>query len=208
MHGKTPPLFRQIVREMEQFNPLDYGPAFAPLLAFDRLRTLDAGKPNAEARAKLNALSVETAFGHAQIVDSNMAACCIAAVWLLHDFLDESHRISQGIETTSGSYWHGIMHRREGDYSNAKYWFRRVGQHEVMNLLASRAIDLASSRGCEHVINDLTSGGKWNPFVFVDLCQAAIRGNISDADLCRHIQQAEWELLFDYCYRAAVGANS
>ena len=45
-----------------------------------------------------------------------MAACCLCGLWLLHDFLDESHSLSQEITTDTGSYWHGIMHRREPDY--------------------------------------------------------------------------------------------
>jgi hypothetical protein len=49
-----------------------------------------------------------------------------AGLWLYVDDLDRSHHVSQSIETPVGSYWHGIMHRREGDFSNAKYWFRRA----------------------------------------------------------------------------------
>ena len=64
-----------------------------------------------------------------------MALACMAGLWLRHDFLDESHRISQDLENPSGSYWHGIMHRRELDFSNAKYWFRRVGMHRVFEPL-------------------------------------------------------------------------
>ena len=40
----------------------------------------------------------------------------------------------------------------------------------------------------------------------MDLCQAVVRGKSDARELCLDIQQAEWELLFDYCYRAAVGA--
>lgn len=118
-----------------------------------------------------------------------MASCCISGVWLLHDFLDESHTISQSIETPSGSYWHAIMHRREGDFSNSKYWYRRVGRHPVTDLIGERV------------------GGRHDPFAFVDRCEAAVRENNADRDACLDIQQAEWELLFDFCYRAAIGAS-
>lgn len=138
-------------------------------------------------RPELERLLVKSAFAHVDggVVDRGMAECCLAGVWLLHDFLDESHRISQGIDTASGGFWHGIMHRREGDFSNAKYWFRRVGPHPVIELLAQRL-------------------GAWDPFVFVDECQAATRtGN--NREQCLDRQQLEWEMLFDYCYQAAIG---
>jgi hypothetical protein len=47
-----------------------------------------------------------------------------AALWLYVDDLDRAHSISQGLESPEGSYLHGVMHRREGDFSNANYWFR------------------------------------------------------------------------------------
>ena len=66
-----------------------------------------------------------------------MAEGCLAGLWLLYDFLDESHTISQSLDTLEGSYWHGIMHRREPDYENAKYWFRRVPVHPIHAELAA-----------------------------------------------------------------------
>ena len=55
-----------------------------------------------------------------------------AALWLYVDELDRSHEISQNIKDATGSYWHGIMHRREGDFSNSHYWFTRAGIHPAM----------------------------------------------------------------------------
>ena len=55
-----------------------------------------------------------------------------SALWLYIDELDRSHTVSQGIDDSTGSFWHGIMHRREGDFSNSHYWFNKVGEHPAM----------------------------------------------------------------------------
>ena len=104
-----------------------YSALFRPLLAPDFLPPLGPGQLNEQYHAQLSDLRIETAF--AGIHDHDMASCCLAGLWLLHGFLDESHKISQDIETTAGSYWHALMHRREPDFSNAAYWFRRVDRH-------------------------------------------------------------------------------
>lgn len=191
---------------MNTFDPVVYGPSFEPLLATDRRRPLDAGSREVGAWPVLTELTIESAFADVELADRNMATCCIAGVWLLHDYLDESHTISQGIDTSSGSFWHAIMHRREGDFSNAKYWFRHVGQHPVYENLEMRATEIAAEHGEAAVVQQLSVGNKWQPSGFVDLCQSAQRGRTSTRDACLDVQQVEWELLFDFCYRAAVCA--
>ena len=54
-----------------------------------------------------------------------------SALWLYGSDLDRSHTISQGIEDSTGSFWHGIMHRREGDFSNSHYWMHRAIAHPL-----------------------------------------------------------------------------
>jgi hypothetical protein len=188
---------------MSQFDAHAYGPVFAPLLDIDRRRPLDAGRADASHRPALQALNID-AFRHTSVTDRDMAMCCISGVWLLHDYLDESHTISQSIETPSASFWHGIMHRREGDYSNAKYWFRRIGRHPAFEALGQRAAEMAAARGEERAARSLITAGQWEPFAFVDLCEANVRTQSSTHELCLDIQQAEWECLFDHCYQAAT----
>jgi hypothetical protein len=180
---------------MTPFDPNAYGPLLAGLLLPPRLPPLGPGVPNTAARPRLAGLSLEEAVAPRRVTDPDMAAACHAALWLYHDFLDESHTLSQEIHTPTGSYWHGLMHRREPDAANAAYWFRRVGEHPVFAALAGEAKALGLR----------LQAARWDPFAFIDLCEQH-RGSGGEQEmLLRRVQQREWELLFDWCYHAATG---
>ena len=177
-------------------------PLIAALLRPDADHPLGPGTPNREAHARLLALRVETAFAPQAVRDPDMARCCLAGLWLLHNYLDESHQISQEVHTPTGSYWHGLMHRREPDYSNSKYWFHRVGRHAVFAPLAEQAARLAGDAPAPAAL--LARQAEWDPFAFVDLCEASEAPTAPCHELCRRVQRAEWELLFAWCCARAV----
>jgi len=188
---------------MRSIDTEKYGPTLAEMLREARLAPLGPGTPNIAAKALLDRLSAATVLAPAAARDTDMAACCLAGLWLYHDFLDESHRICQDVGTPSGSYWHAVMHRREPDFSNSKYWFHRVGGHPIFSDLRQAAVQLAAA---DPAAPDWLKGhAAWDPFAFVDLCEAAQSGQKAAESLCRAIQQAEWDLLFDYCHRQALG---
>jgi hypothetical protein len=184
---------------VSDFVAANHGP-FADLLAEKRRMPLGPGTPNPSAKALLERMAEMV--DERAVQDRDMLRCCQAGLWLYHDYLDQSHDVSQDIHTPAGSYWHAILHRREPDYWNSKYWFRRVGQLPIFETLHPEAAELARRAGLKPAAF-LTSQPKWDPCAFVDLCERAA-GNALLTSLCCDIQQREWELLFDYCYRQAI----
>jgi len=128
-------------------------------------------------------------FSKAQRISSSAQPLLRSAVFLWHDHLDASHTLSQSIETPEGSWLHGIMHRREPDYGNAKYWFRHVGQHEAFPTLAERGAPLLDQHS-EDLAARLLDGKNWLPFAFIDECARAEQG--VDAALRSTLRQVRW----------------
>jgi len=123
-----------------------------------------------------------------------------ALLLLWHDHLDASHTLSQNAGTADGSFIHAIMHRREPDAGNAKYWWRRVGSHRTFPEIARRVDSLLRSSGAGDLAKRLSPGGKWDANAFVDACDAALA--LSEADppvkLLREIQRIETEVLLEH----------
>jgi hypothetical protein len=174
---------------MSPFNSAAYGQAVAALLTPPRVSDLGPGSPNVAAKSLLAKFDPTADFGH-PVRDLEMARACLSGLWLYHDFLDESHTISQDLPAAEGSFWHAIIHRREPDADNSKYWWRRVGSHPVFAELARDAAALGYA--------------SWDPYRFVDDCEKHRGSGSATEERLKQVQAREWQLLFDWCYRKAT----
>jgi hypothetical protein len=189
---------------MRPFDPAAYGPVLAKLLQPQRLPALAVEPPDPAWHGPLQALEQEAAFAPFRIRDASMAAACRAGLWLLFDFFDQAHQQSQDLDTPEGSYWHALVHRREPDFDNARYWFRRVGRHPIFAALHDEAARLAAAEP-HPAAGFLSTHKAWDPFAFVALGQSTAALGPDAVLLCRRVQLCEWQLLFDYCHQHGFG---
>ena len=139
--------------------------------------------------------------------DTRVSRTALQAGCLLwQDELDLSHQCSQSIEGEGperlGDHWHAIMHRREPDYGNSQYWYRRVPRSELFVPLADLAGRLADALADAEVKSwqtRLVKGGHWQPLTFVD-CAEAAAGKTAGHPLVRYarlVQALEMQLLLE-----------
>jgi hypothetical protein len=188
-----------------QFKLERYGTVFPKFIDPERLNELGTGRKNDTLYRELSSIDLENAFAPKIIKDIDFANACWAAIWLHHDFLEESHELSQEIPSSTGSFWHGIMHRREGDYWNSKYWFKRVLDHGIYPFLNNYAQKLIETYKREREFETIYGKSFWDPFKFVDLTERFIDTNKEPELICKKIQRFEWQLLFHYSYCKALG---
>lgn len=139
-----------------------------------------------------------------------------AGLHLLNESLDASHEQSQEIEDdATGCYWHGIMHRMEGDFTNANYWFHMAGAHPAMRKLQERAADWLRN---STVLNELPDGAirgglagiarqaRWSAGAFTEMI--AIQESSSASEETRgameYMQHLELSELFAHTYASAL----
>jgi hypothetical protein len=48
---------------------------------------------------------------------------------------NRAHIIAQEVDDASGAWVHAYLHRKEGDLTNAEYWYRRAGKDAARDSL-------------------------------------------------------------------------
>jgi hypothetical protein len=158
-----------------------WGPEFERLLAqFELLRGLVV-RPEAcvdrEARLKLTSIGPEQVGVPAGKACTGDWALFRAGLLYAVNALDDAHAVFQEAHSREGSYWHGMMHRREGDFSNALYWVGRAGRVPAISEITGFA-----------------------PSDFIEDCAAAFRRGEEPPHLLE-LQRREWEAMMFSSWR-------
>ncbi|CAH1211693.1 hypothetical protein PAECIP111893_03458 [Paenibacillus plantiphilus] len=141
-----------------------------------------------------------------------------AGLHLCNDSLDRSHSYSQEIEDdAAGCYWHGLMHRMEGDYSNSKYWFYQAGSHPAMHSIGPKAAEWIS-RGIDGIaaahqdrmielLREMQHQHVWNSGLLTDAIELQESGRAAESTrgVLQYLQRHELIELLAYSRTAANG---
>jgi hypothetical protein len=106
-------------------------------------------------------------------------------LYLWNDLWQEAHEVAQEDEgEPDHDLLHALAHRREGDFSNAGYWFRRAGRAPAYALLPARVSPLLNG---SPLAAKVLPGGAWSATGFLE----AVRRNEQPA-LLRALQAQEF----------------
>jgi hypothetical protein len=126
------------------------------------------------------------------------------ALYLYFDCFDQAHQIAQDHEDARGNWLHAFLHRREPDAGNAKYWYARTPLPASLSAkIAGRSlVSLGNPAppGLEDFARKLSAPGRWEPGLFVDLCEKARRKGPGDPayGALAGLQRIEWEGLVEF----------
>ncbi len=94
-----------------------------------------ASEPTGERVQAIAALSHAELAGGGRVKSAQALELIRGGLFYAVDGLARAHTIFQEDSSALGSYWHGMMHRREGDFGNACYWFGVAGKVPALRQL-------------------------------------------------------------------------
>lgn len=124
-----------------------------------------------------------------------MVECCRAGLLLFNDDLDAAHPLVQDLPDTTAAFWHAVLHRREGDFSNGRYWWNRTGQHPAFEPIFDSVLHRVPEFS---LLDEMRAAGRWLPLEFNAACQSCARDGKHETEL-RATQRLEMRGLLEWC---------
>ena len=143
---------------------------------------LDLVDPKDPSRVALKALLIDAI----KLYKVESGGTVEALLYLRFGMMEPAHGNVQDAQRSIGAYIHGVLHRMEGDYWNAKYWFDRVRDSQLLDRIGLEIRELRQSQG-------LATEDWLGPLALNDACK-----NISAATRDQVVQSAafEWQALW------------
>jgi hypothetical protein len=99
------------------------------------------------------------------------ASCARGLLLLAAGDLDRAHRMVQEISTTNAAYIHGVIHRIDDDFNNARYWFRGAGMHPAGPEMYRRAAVCSPT---------VARCSIWDPIQVTDMVETSRTAGVTD----------------------------
>ncbi len=166
------------------------------LLRDDLLKAIVPSEPlDYAAVLRIRGADNATLAGGYKIASPSHLALVRGGLFYALDALHDSHELFQEDHTDLGSYWHGMMHRREGDFDNARYWFRRAGEPPIAAALHSAAASVSPL---------MARQSTWDAYLLTGECEQCHHGAEESRGECSALLRVEFDGLLAYCWRKAA----
>ncbi|MGG3805543.1 hypothetical protein [Metabacillus fastidiosus] len=209
---------KQIVEQLESRNPLQE-------LRIEWVTDRDAIRESVwskELDDHINDISVDN-LSNGEADKRPYAISFVAGLHLWNDNLEDCHEALQdsiiyGVHDT-GSYWHGIMHRIEGDFGNTRYWTGKARNHSLFPELQTKIsaylqneadLDSLPESDTKQALIKVTEQSAWNPLFFIDIVelQTNKEKNPATEEIVKKVQQLEIAILLQYTYEQSGGTGT
>ncbi|CAF0818463.1 unnamed protein product [Rotaria sp. Silwood1] len=137
--------------------------------------------------------------------NSDISLFTIASLHLLNDDIGSCHDIvDKHMGHDIADYLHYLLHRREGDYWNAKWWIRQLRSQEFKSVyLSEKYNSFSNQKDVKNLSNSAQlSEAQKRAQAFVDRCEQAERqDNEEEKNLLKQMQWDEMKTVFEFTRR-------
>ncbi len=167
----------------------------------------DVSVPGLDSKARADRLDSETIdtelhkLWHARVLPewSERQTKCLLLLW--HDYMELSHHIADEERTTDFIYIHAMIHRREGDIYNSRFWFRHLDMcHIVISNITKEVRTYLTEKDETQLLDRFVKNDGWLPLEFLEEVSKASKLKPSDpfVKLLRDIQTIEFTCWFKF----------